>query len=219
MSDKELVDEIHSCLSGSDMLQGVSACFELATVNPDKAARIFTSYRPKIIEALYGWAREVNDHVGVFLPHSLFESEAPRAYEEMREFEAKYGGIIDVQAQAKTEVREHVRRANSMKAQRHAITQAIDGWHTDRESRSLCGTDDPERLAQNETTAIEIAVDLIKEALKEKGIKISKVDREDLRHTAIKAVKENKEILKEASRRERQMKKILKDLTHHPKNL
>jgi len=52
---------------------------------------------------------------------------------------------------------------------------------------------------------------LIKEALKEKGIKISKIDREDLRHTAIKAVKENKEILKEASRRERQSEKTLKD--------
>ena len=34
MSDKELVDEIHSSLSGSDMLGGISLCFELAT-DPD----------------------------------------------------------------------------------------------------------------------------------------------------------------------------------------
>ena len=212
MSDKELVDEIHSCLSGSDMLGGISLCFELATDQSDKAANIFAAYRPKMIDALHGWAWEVNGHRGVFLPHSLFGSEAPGTYEEMRKFEDKYGGIIDIQAQANPVVREHVDDANSMETERQAITKAIERWRADREARQLCGTDDPERLDQIETTAIKIAVDLVKEALKKKGIKISKVDSEDIKNIAIKAVKENKKIIEEASRRERQSEKTLKDL-------
>ena len=98
MSDKELMNEIHSSLSGSDLREGISLCVELATDQPNKAANIFAAYRPTIIDELHGWASEVNGHQGVFLPHSLIKSEAPNTYEEMREFENHYGGIIDSQA-------------------------------------------------------------------------------------------------------------------------
>ena len=169
MSERELVEEIHSCLSGSDMHEGISLCFDLATAHPDQAAKIFTSYRPKIIEALYGWARDVNEHRGVFLPHNLFRSEVPDAYEEMWEFEAKFAGTIDVQAQDNPLVRQHVDTAKTMEAHRQAITEAIERRHTDRELRNLCGTDDPEHLHHIETTAIEIALSEIKGALKKNG--------------------------------------------------
>ena len=203
MSDKELLERIHSCLSGSDMLGGISLCFGLATDQSDKAANIFAAYRPKIIDTLHGWAREVNGHRGVFLPHSLLGSQAPGTYEEMREFENKYEGIIDIQAQANPLVREHVHAANSMETERHAITKATERWRADREARQLCGTDDPERLTQIETRAVEIASDIVKEKMKEMGIKINNVDREDLKDIAIKAVIENIEILEESVRRVR----------------
>ena len=212
MSDKELVNEIHLCLSGSDTREGIALCFELATDQPLKAVNFFTTYRPRIIDALYGWAREVNGHQGVFLPHSLFRSAAPETYEEMREFENQYGGIIDSQAQANPEVREHVDAANSMETKRHAITKAIESWRTDLERRTLCGTDDPERLAQIETSAVEIAIDRVKNALRDRGDKISKVDPKKINDRAIKLVKEKKEILEETLRRERAAKDIAKNL-------
>jgi len=203
MSDKELVDEIHSSLSGSDMLGGISLCFALATDRSDKAANIFAAYRPKIIDALHDWARDVNGHRGVFLPYSLFGSEASDTYEEMRKFEDKFGDIIDIRAQASQHVRKHVHAANSMEAERHAITKAIERWRTDREARKLCGTNDPERLDKIETTAIEIASDLVKKTLKKEGITINKVDPGDLRNIAIMVVKKDENILVEALRRER----------------
>ncbi len=222
MSENELVGEIHSHLSGGDMSEGISLCFELATDKPNIAANIFTTYRPKIIKALHGWAREVNEHREVFLPHSLFECDAPRAYEEMREFEEKYGGIIDVQAQATPIAREHVDTANSMEAQRQAITQAYDRWHTDGELRKVCATDNPEYLDQDESTAIKIAEDSLKKAYKKEGIKINDVDRDVLRNQAIALVKNNREYLSEAALRRRKLgqlhydlKKTLRKMSRH----
>ena len=208
MSDKELVDKIHPCLSGSDKREGISRCFDLATDQPHRAANIFAAYRPEIIDALHGWAREVNGHQGVFLPHSLFRSEAPGTFEAMREFENQHGSIIDSQAQASPKVREHVDAANSMETERHAIAEAIESWRADRERRKLCGTSDPEHLAQIETSTVEIAVDIVKKVLKDGGYKVSNVDPKKINDKAIKLVKENPKILEEALRRERQLNKL-----------
>ena len=212
MSENELVREIHSLLSGGNRSEGISVCFELAADTPDIAANIFTAYRPKIIGALHGWAREVNEHRGVFLPHRLFECDDPHAYEVMQDFEEKYGDIIDVQAQAKPIVREHVDTANRMEAQRQAITQALDRWNTDRKIRRNCATDNPERLTQIEATAIKIAVEHVKEVMKMKGIKINEIDREDLRDLAIEVVKKNEKLLSEAARRERALEQSTTEL-------
>lgn len=136
---------------------------------------------------------------------------APRAYEEMREFEEEYGGVIDVQAQATPLVREHVDTANSMEAQRQAITQAYDRWHTDAELRKVCATDNPESLTQDESKAIKMAEDLLKEQIKKEGIKISEVDRDVLRNQAIDLVKNYKEILSEAALRRRKLEQLHND--------
>ena len=90
-----------------------------------------------------------------------------------------------------------------MKAQRHAIIEAIERWRTDRERRKLYDTGDPEHLTQLETIAVKIFEDKAKEEMRKTGIKVSDVDREKLTGLAIKAVKENKEFLEEALRQVR----------------
>ncbi len=181
------------------MLDGIWMCFDLATVSPERAANIFTTYRPKIIELLYSWAYAVNGYVnghsGVFLPQRLFGSEAPDIYHAMREFEKEYGDIIDDQPQVEPMVREHVRLANDLEAQRQEITEATDRLRADREKRRICGTDDSELLAEIEKYAIKDTG----RNLQQMKSPIGNVSSEELRKKIIMN-SEKMEVLKRAAR-------------------
>ena len=211
MPDRETIEQIHSCFEHADWAEGISLCADLATDDPETAANVFAAYRPSIIEITFAWAREVNSHIGVFLPASLDSSDVPESYELMRAFETERAVEIDAQAQRLPQVKEHVACAKEMDPLREEIETALRNWRKDQDRRHLCRTNDREKLRKFENSALDIATEEVKLRWKRQGRKLKDLKGKKLTDIVIDAVKQNDEFLEEAMRREQARTRAFSD--------
>jgi len=162
-------DDVRKAFETGSFEEALDQLEDLTGSNPPLASRLYL-LRPNLYRFLEEWSREVLMSRELFLPPSIYDSDAPRCLKQVRAFEGAHSASLTHELSSHPE---HFRR---VELDEGLIERAIAEWREEHRVRSELLFSDPDALLQVEEECLQ----LVRMALRRAGKHLKDFDRGEM---------------------------------------